>query len=590
MGDSENSADVATPEASTPPPAAQTPPQAGTGAMPAGLPAAGTSPAAGTPQPAAQAPVSLVPAPPVQPKRGGLAGFVDSMLDDLAGTTGQPKLRQGSDGNYYIEHPSLSRKGQWLKIAGEAVRGAAAGAAVGRGPGGAERGAEAGVEAGDKMADRQRQQGKDLSEEAKQKNQEIFNAVKLKHDMAAKEFELSRLKVGATQEDIKFSQEQLDREQKLGSADLGVYKDEADLARVKEAHPDFWKSVYQNNIVAVPELNEKGERQGIHVFLRTPGMGSQLAEPGTPIRIWDAGNHVMTEQKPTVPQTHDMIDAYNTAADNKKRQWQIDNSEMGLRASEEKKNLAQAGAVPSEIAERNAQAGKVRAETVAAGSAKRPDGTWDQSSLPVSLVEGNMDPSQLSKRTKDYNANLQAANQYSMEKYGKPFDIGQAQSDYKYATHPQTQNTLKMIRAMADPGGSIEIAGNAAKALPKLPEETINKVFNLGATEFGSPEATNFHTAMLGLADEYSKVMGGGISTDTGRQAALNILKAHYSSGQIDGAIKVMRKDIDARQSALVGGNRYLLKQYGHPPIYATAPGKPRQMSTDGGKTWQPAP
>jgi hypothetical protein len=68
---------------------------------------------------------------------------------------------------------------------------------------------------------------------------------------------------------------------------------------------------------------------------------------------------------------------------------------------------------------------------------------------------------------------------------------------------------------------------------------------------------------MLGLADEYSKVMGGGVSSDTGRQQGLDLLKNAYSKGQLSGAIGIMQQDIAARKNALVGSNRYLMKQYG---------------------------
>jgi len=99
--------------------------------------------------------------------------------------------------------------------------------------------------------------------------------------------------------------------------------------------------------------------------------------------------------------------------------------------------------------------------------------------------------------------------------------------------------------------------------LPAIDSSLLNKVFNATATQVGSSEATNFHTAMLGLADEYSKVMGGGVASDTGRQQALDILKDSYSKGQLSGAVDVMRRDIAARKQALVGNNRYLLRQYG---------------------------
>jgi hypothetical protein len=251
---------------------------------------------------------------------------------------------------------------------------------------------------------------------------------------------------------------------------------------------------------------------------------------------------------------------------------------------------------PSEIAEAKAGAALkgAQAKNLESGG-KDENGNWNPSSIPVSLVEGNMDPSQLSKRSVDYNAKLQAANQYSLEKYGRPFDIAQAQSDYKYATAPQTQNTLKLIKGMTDPNGAIDIAQNAAKSLPRVDEATLNKVFNATATEFGSKEATNFHTAMLGLADEYSKVMGGGTATDTGRKQALDVLKASYSKGQLAGAIGVMRQDIAARQNTLVGDNRYLKKQYGTtppPPAGAThavyVNNRIVGYSSDGGKTMTP--
>jgi len=44
-----------------------------------------------------------------------------------------------------------------------------------------------------------------------------------------------------------------------------------------------------------------------------------------------------------------------------------------------------------------------------------------------------MDPSQLSKRSKDYNAVLAEADRQDMEETGQHFNIAQAQTDYKYA-------------------------------------------------------------------------------------------------------------------------------------------------------------
>jgi hypothetical protein len=205
----------------------------------------------------------------------------------------------------------------------------------------------------------------------------------------------------------------------------------------------------------------------------------------------------------------------------------------------------------------------------------------------MDIVEGRMDPSQISPRSAQYPYVLQAANQYSQQTYGQPFDFAKASADYGYAKNPTTQNTLKMINAMVDPGGSIEIAQNAAKKLPQMDSTLANQVFNAAATQFGSAEASDFHTAMLGLADEYSKVMGGGVSSDTGRQQALDILKAGYSKGQLSGAVAIMRKDITARKSAIVGNNTYLQRQYSPRTAGAASTTQPTASS---GFSWSSFP
>lgn len=203
--------------------------------------------------------------------------------------------------------------------------------------------------------------------------------------------------------------------------------------------------------------------------------------------------------------------------------------------------------------------------SVAATSSKNEDGSWNMGSIPVQLVEGGMDPSQLSKRSADYNAKLEAASAYSLAKYGTPFDIARAQSDYTYSKNPQTQNTLKALDNIIQPNGAIDIAKKAASGLPAMNSATLNKVFNLANEEFGDHRITDFHTAMLGLADNYSKIQGGGVSTDSNRKQSLDLLRDAYSRGQLNGAMDIMRQDLASVKSSKIGDNRYLIRQYGAP-------------------------
>jgi hypothetical protein len=311
-------------------------------------------------------------------KRGGLAGIVDEFRDAVAGQA-PGKIFTDADGNEYIKHPD-STGNKWLRIVGTAVRGAAAGAAVGQGPGGKARAAEAGIQAGDKIAQQRQQQEKDQSGEVKNAQLEKFNSIKLKHDMVAQEFQLQRLKAKGTQEDIKFSQEQLDREQGLIEkglgADLGIYKDEADFTRVKEAHPEFWKDTYaggHGRTVPVAEVDPAtGERLGVHVFLHMPGVNSTLEPAGTTIKVaippqkpgdpWTLG-----EQTPTVPLTTGQKFAYDTAAYNQVHKAEADAAEVELKKQQTAEAKANASKAPSEIAKNNAEAAKAKAEATAAG-------------------------------------------------------------------------------------------------------------------------------------------------------------------------------------------------------------------------------
>lgn len=338
MGNDDSLAELTPPTAASPTPTAPAP-ASPAAASPAAAPPA--PPAA--PAPAKPAPVTSTSPTVVQPqRRGGLAGIVDEFRDAIAGTT-TSKVFTDADGNKYIKHPNLTHGQQWVRIAADAIAGAGAGAAAGQGRGGgmapAARGFNAGMSFAQKQAQQQREVSDRQNEEVKQAQLSQFNAVKLKHDVAANEFTLQRLKVNATHSDITFAQQQLDRERKLGSADLGVYKDEADLARVQEQQPDFWKHVYANNVVSVPEVNEKGERTGIHLFLRTPGVGAQPVEPGTSIKVFTPGKQpndppTLVDQVPTVPMTHDMVDAYNNAAQSKYQQWFKDKGEQNFKAAQ----------------------------------------------------------------------------------------------------------------------------------------------------------------------------------------------------------------------------------------------------------------
>ena len=190
----------------------------------------------------------------------------------------------------------------------------------------------------------------------------------------------------------------------------------------------------------------------------------------------------------------------------------------------------------------------------------------DPSTVAQMLVDTIIAPSMLPGRFRpEYIAKVYGKAQELAKAQGKDFNPAKVEAQYTYAKNPQTQNTLNMISAIEEPHGSIDIVQDAAAKLPKVDEQTFNNIFNATATEFGSSEASNFHTAMIGLADEYAKVMGAGTGTDVSRQQALDLLKQNFSKDQMAGGIDVLHKDLAARMSGIVRDNPALKAMYPDP-------------------------
>ena len=483
-----------------------------------------------------------------------LKTVADTFREAVAGPA-PGKVYTDSDGNEYIKHPD-SAKNQWLRIVGTAVRGAAAGAAVGQGPGGAWKAGEAGIQAGDKLAKQRSEQAKNQSEEVKNANLEKFNSIKLKHDQAAQEFQLQRLKIHGTQEDIEFSQKQIDREHALGSADLGVYKDEADLARVKEAHADFWKSVYQNNIVAVPELNDKGERQGIHIFLRTPGKGSQLADPDKPfksVEYDEKGVPHLKDEFSAAPLTNDMHDAYTGSAVAKVTKYQADIGEANLKAAQAKEAGAKADVAPSEKAKNFGEANKANAD---AAMAREQAKAINNLGVQIS-PDFKKDPAVFYKSEDDLRSTLAAQNQqlpadfaslYSVGHYdgklesifpARPYNrpgmpiqksadeatnfirtfINPAFDQKNYAAVQKMQEEYASTRPTTAGGNNIAyntavhhlgMAYDAAVALQNGNLPAVNGVANYFSQQTGKKVVPNFNAIKAALVGELGKTFKGG--------------------------------------------------------------------------------
>jgi len=550
------------------------------------------------------APVSLAPKPPTT-KRTGLAGVVDSMLDDMAGTKGAAKLHQGDDGNYYVETPALSRKGQWLKIASEALHGAAAGAAQMHGPGGAGRGFAAGVEAGDKMGADQRQQGQQVTQEARQAKQDQFNQIKLQHDKAMWAFEEAHAQHQGTQDEIKFNNEEMAREAKpveqggLGSQDLGVHRNLADLAtQMSKTNPTFWKQVYGDTqgsgVVGYTEYDPSGKVTGIHFFARTPGVNGQfLPEDQATFKVFKPGKTAQDtptfeQQKATVPLMVGQQTSYNAAADNQMSQWQ----ETQRKATKEAADLAH---VNAETRASNASARHSDAETAASNAAAA--GAGDNSALVEAIRSGKVAPESLSRML----GGKQGQQLLTQVEAGGGVDTSKLESYPKMyqdftsgKTANQRQNLDNSFKAVKDLTALNTYASRLPLGAPR--REWDNRLTN-AAQEIANGLAKPGTAAM----QESIRHIWVSLASPVSRQAAVDkqmdslmdayeSMRTRWKEGAPSAVYEAKMPDVGAAsKEAMYLHDKQRAGAWFGVPYYDKAGGKLLGFSRDGGKTLEPA-
>jgi hypothetical protein len=555
---------TADPTAATPTPAAS--PSSSPSPTPV-APAAGAQPAA-NPTPAAPAAPTIV--KPV--RRGGLAGIVDEIRDALAGTT-TSHIYEDEKGDKYVKKESLTHGQQWMRIASDAIRGGAAGLAAGRG-GNEGAAALAGIASEDKVIAQRRNVPVQQSEEATKANLEKYNMVKLKHDTAASEFALTRMKVKATEDDVKFAQSQQDRERELGSADLGIYGSPYELANVQKQDPDFWKNVYSNDIVQVPEVAPDGTRKGIHVFLRTAGVGNTPVPKGTQVMDFVPGAKPgdppqLVARTLTAPATHNQVDAWNAAAQKKYQDWNKEQASINDTNAQTKERESNVVKNRAEANKFNAEADKNHAEAKQLNEAA---GNQVMQSNAMQLVEGTMDPSNLSKRAKTYDATLAYANTYSMQKYGTPFNLAKAVGDYKFATNPQTYNTLNYLNSLTgrdNKSGNLKTLVDLSDKLKRTDFPPINAVDQWAKLSAGNPEVAAYRAALIEVDDQIAKILqgggqGGGGTSDAKMRQAAEILNKNFNAKQVAAvAESTLRPLLANRKMEIIGDNRYLQQWHG---------------------------
>ena len=190
------------------------------------------------------------------------------------------------------------------------------------------------------------------------------------------------------------------------------------------------------------------------------------------------------------------------------------------------------------------------------------------------LVNGDATLSELKSRgaTPDFIAKtLFAANQLSGGKY----NAQAADAQFNVAKSPENVKFFGSAKSLTDPGGTLDQLTQTAKGIPQNQIPVLNSIADWEKAKLGSGPIAQYAAQALGVADDYSKVMGGGQGSDASRQAALNLISAAQSPEQRAAAIQGIRGAVTSQAVSRIGQNSVLKRMYGDNLSSAAKSGPP---------------
>jgi hypothetical protein len=179
------------------------------------------------------------------------------------------------------------------------------------------------------------------------------------------------------------------------------------------------------------------------------------------------------------------------------------------------------------------------------------------------LISGTVAPSQIiSARKPEF-----AQKAFTAAAAAQPgWDARKAEADYKVAGSPGQVAFFGSAKSLTDKGGTLDQLAAAAKDIPQNEFPVFNTVADAIKASTGSGPVAKYAALALGVADDYSKVMGGGQGSDTSRNQAIQLVSAKQSPEQRAASIEGIRGAVGSQTTSRIGTNSVLQKMYGSEP------------------------
>lgn len=200
------------------------------------------------------------------------------------------------------------------------------------------------------------------------------------------------------------------------------------------------------------------------------------------------------------------------------------------------------------------------AQATAQKAAEQAIADGDPRAAAQLLVQGVVSPSQIvSSRRPSF-----AQQAYTeAQRLDPTWNATKAEADFNVAKSSSNVGFFGSAKSLTEKGGTLDQLADVAKDIPANQIPVFNSVADAIKASTGSGPIAKYASIALGVADDYSKVMGGGQGSDTSREQALKLLSAKQSPAQRAASIEGIRGAVSSQIDSRIGNNPVLRKMYG---------------------------
>lgn len=177
------------------------------------------------------------------------------------------------------------------------------------------------------------------------------------------------------------------------------------------------------------------------------------------------------------------------------------------------------------------------------------------------LADGSLTLSELKSRGTTPDFIVQATN--AAQKASPGWNAQKADADFKVASSPSNVAFFGSAKSLTDPGGTLDQLEAAAKDIPDGKIPVFNSVADAYKAATGSGPVAKYASILVGVSDDYSKVMGGGQGSDSSRSQALKLAPTSASPEARHAAVEGIRGAVGSQIKSRIGKNTVLQNMYG---------------------------